>query len=67
MSIEELIEKLEWAKSDVDRTGYNFQEGVSDFMFHAIILFEEIQKQLAKKENAIDIDSAIKEARLRNG
>ncbi len=69
------IEKLEKAKEyflNVDK--FNDREAIDWFMKFTINIFKdqsdeiaELKKELAQKEDAIDIGDVIKEARLRNG
>ena len=67
------IEKLEELKYS-SPTSIDFHWDLVEFMKYTISVFKsqskeiaDLRKELAKKEDAIDIGDVIKEARLRNG
>ena len=65
-TLEELLGELETDEQAVGRTSSEFQDYLTEYIFHANIMFEELIKQLAQKENIIDVNE-LKEVRNLNG
>jgi len=49
-TFEELLGELEKDEQDIARTSSEFQDYLTEYIFHANIMFEEIVKRLEQKE-----------------
>ena len=65
-TLKELLGELEIDEENVARTSSEFQDYLTEYIFHANIMFKELIEQLAQKEDVITL-SEIKEARNING
>ena len=65
-TFKELLGELETDEENVARTSSQFQDYLTEYIFHANIMFKELVKELAQKEDAIDVND-IKEVRNING
>ena len=65
-TLKELLGELETDEENVARTSSEFQDYLTEYIFHANIMFKELIEQLAQKEDKIDVNE-IKEVRLING
>ena len=65
-TFKELLGELETDEENVARTSSQFQDYLTEYIFHANIMFKELVKQLAQKQDAINVND-IKEVRNLNG
>ena len=64
-TFKELLGELETDEENVARTSSQFQDYLTEYIFHANIMFKELVKELAQKEDVIDVKN-IKEVRNLN-
>ena len=64
-ALKELLGELETDEQNVGRTSSEFQDYLTEYIFHANIMFKELIKQLAQKQNIINVND-IKEVRNLN-
>ena len=65
-TLKELLGELETDEENVARTSSQFQDYLTEYIFHANIMFKELVKELTQKEDKIDVND-IKEVRNING